>query len=565
MKRACGILICLLIMLTCQTAIAATKAEKNFQKLAADILRNLQEFWPVSATYMGVHTFDDRYGDYSAAGVDEERRQLRDFLARLYKYKSVRLSPDIEIDHQLIASNCEMALLRLWEVPYHKTNPNLYLDDAANGIYYILIRDYAPMEKRLNDIIARMWDLQRFLAQAEANLDAPPPVWLEYARKNVQHVKEFFIAVSDDLASRFPQRADEIAAAANTAVTALDQYADFLATLGSGEPGSFAIGKEYYNYLLEHDAFFSFDADSLLTLGENLLAEAQTAYADYEKKLAEAGDTSRSPVYVISSLNKQDVIDYYNWEINTVKQFVIDHNLVSVPSEIGPCVAVETPKFLRGVVGAVAYEPAGPFDTAATGYFYVRPIPDSLSATGKERYCRQIYDRGFRGSVVHEAYPGHHLQLQLAARAPSDVRRWQMNNCLIEGWALYCEQMAYEAGLYSDQPRRYLRVLGGIVFRAARIVIDVKLQTGQFDFDQAVDWMIRTLDADTAYIKSEVLRYTMTPGQPMSYLMGKRQIMELRDEMKAREGDAFDLKRFHDRLLSEGSIPVSLIREKMLK
>lgn len=565
MKRACGILICLLILLSGQTAGAATKAEKNFHKLAADILKNLQEFWPVNATYMGVHAYDDRYGDYSAAAVNEERRQLRDFLARLYKYKGVRLSPDVEIDHQLIASNCEMALLRLWEVPYHKTNPNLYLDDAANGIYYIMIRDYTPMQKRLDDIIARMWDLQRFLGQAEMNLSGPPPIWLNYARENVPHVKELIIAVSDDLSARFPQRADEIAAAANTAVTALDHYADFLATLEPGEPGSFAIGKEYYDYMLEHDDFFSFDADSLLTLGENLLAEAQTAYADYKKKLAEEGDTARSPIYPIASLSPQEVFDYYNWEINTVKQFVVDHNLVSVPSEVGPCIAVETPKFLRGVVGGIAYEPAGPFDSATTGYFYVRPLPDSLTDRDKERYCRMIYDRGFRGSVVHEAYPGHHLQLQLAAHALSDVRRWQMNNCLIEGWALYCEQMAYEADLYPDQPRRYLGVLGGIVFRAARIVVDVKLQTGQFDYDQAVDWMIRTLDADTAYIKSEVLRYTMTPGQPMSYLMGKRQIMELRDDIKAREGDAFDLKGFHDRLLSEGSIPVSLIRQKMLK
>lgn len=565
MKRACCVFICLLFLLTGRTAMAATKAEKNFQKLAADILKNLQEFWPVNATYMGVHAFDNRFADYSPSSVNEERRQLRDFLARLYRYKGVKLSRDIEIDHQLIASNCEMALLRLWEVPYHNTNPNLYLDDAANGIYYILIRDYAPMEKRLNDIISRMWDLPRFLGQAESDLNAPPPIWLDYAKDNVKHVKDFYISVSENLSAQFPQRADEIAAASNAAVAALDHFAHFLPTVTPGEPGSFAIGKEYYNYLLEHDAFFSFDADSLLTLGENMLSEAQTEYAVYQKKLADAGDTADSPVYVIPSLTRKDVLDYYNWEIGAVRQFIVDHDLVTVPPDIGRCVAVETPKFLRGIIGGVAYEPAGPFDSATTGYFYVRPIPDSMTAAEKEGYCRRIYDRDFKGAVVHEAYPGHHLQLQLATRASSDVRRWQMNNCLIEGWALYCEEMAYDAGLYQDQPRRYLDVLRGIVFRAARVVVDVKLQTGQFDFNQAVDWMIQTLHADTAYIKSEVLRYTMTPGQPMSYLMGKRQIMELRDEIKAREGDAFDLKRFHDRLLSEGSIPVSLIRRKMLQ
>jgi uncharacterized protein (DUF885 family) len=169
---------------------------------------------------------------------------------------------------------------------------------------------------------------------------------------------------------------------------------------------------------------------------------------------------------------------------------------------------------------------------------------------------------------VHEAYPGHHYQLQIAARHPSDVRKWQMDNCFIEGWALYCEEMLYHVGLYPDNPTQYTRVMMGHMFRAARIVMDVKLHTGQFTYDEAVDWaMEEVANQDSAwyqFIRSEVLRYTMTPGQPMSYLVGKLAIADLRREVEAREGENFDLLAFHKRLLAEGSIPVALVRKKML-
>jgi len=565
MKRFCGLVACLLVLSVTTAATAGSKAEENFKQLAADILKNLQRFDPVNATYMGVHEYNDRFADYSPSNVENQRRVLRKFLARLYKYKSVRLPHDMDIDRRLLSSNCEMATLRLWEVPYHKINPNLYLDDAANGIYYVLIRNYAPLETRLDDIIARMNDLPRYLKQAEGNLSAPPPLWLEYARENIANVREFYLTAGRELEGQFPVRGPEISSAVTVAISALNAYEDFLTRLEPGEPGSFAIGRDYFDYILKHDFLFDFDADSLLALGEALLAETTAKYDEYLQKMNESGDGNDENIFVPSSFTRDDVLDYYNWEIAAVRQFVVDQDLVTVPENIGFCEAVETPAFLRGVIGGIAYMPAGPFDTATTGYFYVPPLPDELTADERAYHFRRAHNRQFRGAVVHEAYPGHHLQLQLATGAYNDVRRWQMNNGLIEGWALYCEEMAYDAGLYLDDSARYLRILSGIGFRAARIVVDVKLHTGQFDFDRAVAWMSEVLEADTAFIKREVLRYTMTPGQPMSYLTGKRQITDLRREMERREGDDFDLKSFHDRLLAEGSIPVSLIREKMLR
>ena len=563
MGRWQSALLVLVILLAAQSTTAGKKAESRFEELAGQALRNLQEFWPVYATSMGVHDYDDRFTDYSPESVNNERRTLRDFLAKLYKLQSADLPPDMEIDFRLIKANCEMAHLRLSEIKYHINNPNVYLRDAADGLYLILAYNYAPLEKRLEDILGRMRALEKFLEQGIKNLENPPAIWKEYARQNTASVKKLYLETATYLKTEFPRRAGDIESASRTAAGALDRFAAFLDTLVVGDPKGIAIGKEYYDYILQHEYLFSFDSDSLLKIGEKLLAETQAARDELERTIGvKSGDDS---VFVPASLCRQDVLDYYTWELDQVKRFVGGHDLLTIPPDIGTCKVMETPEFLRGIIKGIAYQPAGPFDTARTGYFYIRPIPDSLTAEQRRQYLLQIQQRGFRGSAVHEAYPGHHLQMQLACRAYSDVRRWQTNNLLVEGWALYCEEMAYDAGLYGDDRARYLGVLRGVIFRAARIIVDVKLQTGQFDYDQAVDWMCKTLGSDTTYIKSEVLRYSMDPGQPMTYLMGKSEIVRLRDKLKAREGAGFTLKSFHDRLLKEGSIPISLIEEKLYK
>jgi uncharacterized protein (DUF885 family) len=220
------------------------------------------------------------------------------------------------------------------------------------------------------------------------------------------------------------------------------------------------------------------------------------------------------------------------------------------------------------MITGIAYQPAGPFDSVQQGYFYVRPVPEDLDRAQLEARYRYVHRRGFRGSVVHEAYPGHHLQLQLSGRHPDPVRRWSQNMMLVEGWALYCEEEVYHHGLFGhEDPVQWLGVLGGIRFRAMRIVADVMLHTGQFSYEECVDWAIDALhitsESSKDYIRREIRRYTYQPTYQMSYLMGKREIMKLRETAMARDGENFDLKAFHDALLAEGSIPPTLLWSAM--
>lgn len=252
---------------------------------------------------------------------------------------------------------------------------------------------------------------------------------------------------------------------------------------------------------------------------------------------------------------------YYLWNVEQTKLYLSQKGILTVPEDIGQCLIVETPPFLRNIIGSIAYEPPGTFSEDQTGFFYVRPLPDSLEDEQKAVYSKYINRRGFRGSVVHEAYPGHHMQFMMSSRVQDDIRKWQSNICYVEGWALYCEEMMYENGFYGTDKRRYLNVLGGIQFRAARIIVDVKLHTGEMTIDQAVDWMTKALDADSNFIRTEVNRYTLNPTVPMSYLIGKKEVIKLRDAMKTKEGGRFSLMNFHDRYLSEGMLPPRLLWE----
>jgi hypothetical protein len=312
--------------------------------------------------------------------------------------------------------------------------------------------------------------------------------------------------------------------------------------------------------MLGHQYMLDIDSDSLLKIGEAQLEKYRKLYDEYSAKIDSNGSEVDS-VFVIDCLTKENILDYYNWETEQTKLFLKEKDLVTIPEDIGLCEVVETPPFLRGMISSIAYNPPGVFSPVQKGLFYVRPIPENMDEDERAARYRYIHRRGFKGSVVHEAYPGHHLQFQMASRLDNDVRKWQECAMFYEGWALYCEEMMYHQGFYGDDLRRFQRVIGGILFRAARIIADVKLHTGEFTRDEALKWFTNVMDEPetSAWVAIEIDRYTVTPTIPMSYLIGKLEIMKILDDVKEIEGDNFSLKNFHDRLLAVGSLPPKLI------
>jgi uncharacterized protein (DUF885 family) len=551
-----------LAVLICLSAAGpgAATVDDDFEQLTAEILNDLQQFNPVHATEMGIHEYDHLYTDYSRRSVGNMIARLRDYEQDLYKYRNRKLSDNNRLNLKLLKSNVDIALQDLDKIEWYRKNPYLYVSDAVNGIYFLLISDDPPAATRNEAVIARLNAIPELLEQAEDNLRKPVPVYIRLARQMLESGNDFFVSVGKQLASEAPEKAGQINEAVTAATEAMRRFNLFLGQAEPGDEKGFAIGEKDFNYKLEHQYFLGFSADSLLHLGEGLYNHYDSLYRAANKEL-DTLPKEADAAFTVDCIGRQDILEYYQWEVEQARRFLTANALVSIPDDIGRCQVVETPPFLVNVISSVAYQPPGPFGKDMTGHFYVRPLPDSLTEDELAGWSSYIMHRKFRGSVVHEAYPGHHLQLQMAARSGDDLRKWQFNLMLIEGWALYCEEMMYDRGYYGFDRTRYPRVLNGIRFRAARIILDVRLHTGRMTVDEAIKWLAERFDMSEDYARIEVERYTLEPTVPMSYLAGKLKLLELRRDYKKQRGELFSLKEFHDRLLSEGSIPFALIRE----
>jgi uncharacterized protein (DUF885 family) len=251
----------------------------------------------------------------------------------------------------------------------------------------------------------------------------------------------------------------------------------------------------------------------------------------------------------------------YRREMMAARDFVREKRLVTIP--VGEELEVRpTQLFERPTLPYAAYMSPAPFEKKQKGFFYVTPIDETQTPEAQAAQLKGHPSYGIPVIALHEAYPGHHLQLVLANRNKNKIRRVMATTVFIEGWALYCEEMMHEAGFYSD-PRTVLFKLKDQLWRACRVIIDVGIHTGAMTFDQAVVLLVDAAKLQKVHAEKEVTRYTGSPTQPMSYLIGKKQIMELRRDYQAKMAGNFQLREFHDRLLSFGSIPVALIRKAM--
>jgi uncharacterized protein (DUF885 family) len=528
----------------------------------------LWEFHPVDATRCGFHEFDGRLGDYSPARTAALKLAVNRFLAQLDRLDTLALSLDDRIDRELLVSNLKMELFWLEQFRLLERNPYYYTDECIGGVYYVLLRDYAPLPVRALRAAERMEDVPRFIKQARANVENPPRLYAEAAIDELKDAEDFFKESAAELGKQVPELAGRLAAAADRAANAVRAWRAGLELDLPRLNDSFAMGREKFDYLLATDKFLDFGSDSLLRIGENLFARTDSVIKVLRAEEAEV--LKRHPPVppmdqpAPAGFSKQDVLADEQAEVDSMRAWVECSNTATVPAWVGPLLVVETPTFLRRIIPGLAMEGAAPLDKNQTGYMYIPPLPDQFDTAMARQYYNSGRRHGYRGGIVHEGLPGHHFQISIANHNPSFIRRLQFNTCLIEGWALYCEQMVVEQGLYPPDSFPDLRWLGGVWFRAARIIVDAQLHTGRMSYDDAWKFMVDKCWPDTAFFRAEVRRYCLSPSQPMSYLVGKTELLALRDEYRRKMGDRFSLRDFHDRLLAEGSIPVSLIRRKLL-
>jgi uncharacterized protein (DUF885 family) len=364
------------------------------------------------------------------------------------------------------------------------------------------------------------------------------------------------------LSRRFPGERERIEHAGARARVGFLQYQETLdRQVRPHATEEVGIGERWMNYRLEREHLLQMDCKALEAFGRERVAAAKNALEaaanvldpgkSWQQQLAEA--KHRHP----EALRLREA---YEAEVERARRFVEDKALV--PMVDAPVEVVDTPRFERAVVPYATYLPPAAFDTEQTGYLYVTPIDTNRP---REEQKLRLLGHNYGNLpllVVHESYPGHHLQVCHAHRHGSRLRRLAESPLLAEGWALYCEQLMDEHGFFLDPVSKLFR-LADHLWRACRVVLDVNLQCGRMTLAEAVAYLEDEAQLERPVAEAEVRRYVITPTEPMSYLVGQSLLMELRTEAAKRLGDRFDLFRFHSELLACGTIPPTLLKDEL--
>ncbi len=545
---------------------------ESMQTLADQILEDRWRTSPVTATLEGVHRYDHDLDQVGADALADAVARQRAWLARLAAIDRAALPIEARLDHTVLTGHLEAAIDGFERVRAWQKDPGGYASAALYGIFPLALRSFAPVEARAEAAASRLAQVRRLLGEARANLEratggrVSPRLFTETAIEVVQGGQAFFADVVPRLAEPLASHAQkrQLIEANADAMAAFADYLEWLRTVHlPRSTGTFAIGREAFDLKLRTEHGLPYDADQLAAIGREAIEQAERSLV----ALARTIDPNRSWIEQVEALKHDHptavgLLDAYRTEMARARAFVVEHGLATLPP--GESLEViETPVFERPLIPYAAMMPPAPFEEEQKSFFYVTPVDPARPEPAQWEQLKGHPTHAIPVTALHEAYPGHHLQLARANRIASKVRRVVSTPVFVEGWALYCEEMMYEAGFYPD-PRVRLFQLKDLLWRACRVTIDVGLHCEGMTPEAAVDLLVTRAHLERANAETEVRRYCATPTQPMSYLIGRREILALRDAYRLKAGKQFALGAFHDTLLSYGSIPVALVREAAL-
>jgi uncharacterized protein (DUF885 family) len=510
---------------------------------------------PVVGTYVGIHTEDERLGDGSRDAVLAELAAEKAHLSAIEAIEPGELSEtgrferDLEI-HNVRRTIFDTEVVRTWE------RRSTALDTVGDSLFIIFAQDFAPLPERLASITARLEAVPAYLAEARSRATVPQVrLWQRLEIETAGDLPSFLDEIGAAATALPAAEQVRLATASNGARAALDDYRVWLEASLAGGTDDWALGAERYDELVALRAFDGLDADAILAIGEEQLATNKAARVE----AARAIDPGVDEPAVIDRIKSDhpatfdEALDLYRKVMIRSRTHLIKHRIVTVPDDERIDV-IATPEYLRNVIPFAAYFSPPKFDPEPKGIYIVTP------SVGNDPNAMREHNRSsISNTSIHEAYPGHHLQLAVANRHPSLTRLLTDAPEFVEGWGMYSEQMMREQG-FDDGPDFTLAMYTDAIWRACRIILDVRMHRGELSVDEATDFLVAGTSFEVANARAEVHRYTYTPTYQLSYLLGKVLLLQLRDDEQRRLGNRFDLRAFHDTLLNNGSLPISFHR-----
>ncbi len=518
--------------------------------------RRIIEAHPAFATFTGIHTEDHRLGDGTRDAVEGEIAADRSHLGAVEALDPAGLSEPARFERELEIHNLRRVLFdlevhRVWE------RRSTAIDAVGDALFGIFARDFAPLAKRLEALTGRLEDVPTVLEQHKTRATRPQVrLWQTLEIEEAQEMPGFFDEIVAAGRGVLPEpKLRRLERAADRAAKAVGGYTDWLNGTLSTAVDDWPLGRDAYDELIGLRSFDGLDADAILEIGEQQLAENKAARVAVARQIDPTVDepTVVDRIKIDHPATFESALQGYRDAMLRARQHLREHDIVTVPPD-ERIEVIQTPDYLRNVIPFAAYFEPPKFDASPEGLYIVTPSVGHDPNAMREHNWSSISN-----TSIHEAYPGHHLQLSVAVRHPSLTRLLSDAPEFVEGWGMYSEQLMREHG-FDDQPNFLLNMYTDAIWRACRIVLDVRMHRGEVGIEEAVRYLASQTTFEDANARAEIYRYTYTPTYQLSYLLGKVMLLQLRADERRRLGDAFDLGAFHDTLLRNGSLPITYHR-----
>ncbi|MBV9009236.1 MAG: DUF885 domain-containing protein [Verrucomicrobia bacterium] len=570
----------LLLLGSCALALASARAtpqDEQFEKIAHDYIEGLLQSHPEYATELGDHRFDDKLTDYSAQARDKELARAKETRQQLEAFNDLsQLTGPNKVDVRILKDNVDNEIFGIEELKEWQWNPLVYNESLANSIYLLVARDFAPASERIPNLRKRMEAIPAVIAQARANLQHCPKIYTETAIEQTQGAISLVREGLAPLLNQAPQLGKDVADTQDKTAKALEEYKAWLQKdLLPRSDGDFRLGADKFRKKLRFALGSDLSMEEIQKRAEADLAQTQkaiyeTALPLYKKYFPNAdkatlADKKKVTTAVLDKLaeqhpNDDTIVSYAQKVVREATDFTKAHAIVTVPDK--PLDVIVMPEFKRGQ--GVAYcDSPGPLEQNGKTFFAVEPTPKDWSKQRKESFFREYNNYMIRDLTVHEAMPGHYLQLAHSNefRAPTLVRAIFQSGTFIEGWAVYCEQMMAELGyggpeVKMQQLKMRLRVI-------CNAIIDQGIHAHNMSEQDAMTLMMTEGFQQEGEAVAKWKRARLSSTQLSTYFVGVSEHLELRERAKARDGDKFNLKQYNDTVISFGSPPVKYVRELM--
>jgi len=555
-------------------------ADQVFEALAQRYLEEFPELAPIGATALGDHRFDDRLDDVGTAGWQARLQFAERYLAELQPIEQARLSRANQVDLLLLRHDLEYDRWKLRTLEEWRWNPLVYTRLAGDALYNLVAREFAPQDQRLRNLGKRLDELPRFLAQEREVLVAArvPKVHAETA---VKQNAGLISMLDGEIAARvatLPQAdQDAMRASMARARSAISQHQIWLEKrLLDEAEGEFRLGGKLYDEKLGYSLFSSLSREQIRARAQSEYEHTRAAMYELAREVlkgrrgaprapdkptdAQRQQVIRAALELAAAQRPERgaVLEAARAALAETTEFVRAKNLVSLPDE--PLEIIEMPAFQQGV--ALAYcDAPGPLEAGQKTFYAVSPIPASWSRAQADSFLREYNSRSIRNLTIHEAMPGHYLQLAHANRYPSTLRAVLGSSPFIEGWAVYTERTMIEEGFHADDPLTRMVQLKWYLRSVVNAMLDQAVHVDGMSRAQAMKLLTEGGFQEEREAAAKWTRAQLTSAQLSVYFVGAQEHFALRAEAQQRAGAAFNLREYHDKVLSFGAPPVRFARE----